>query len=288
MFRHWFIPYVCKNYSKISKKLFNNRAKHYNLTSPIEQDINLIKDKKLENYQPDIQQQELAKKKRKRKRLWLLIDLGISLTITTILIVLMLHRPASYNPTKPAKSNEVNKYWTHVILPRVYNSAQEQKPFELTITEEGINQTIADSGWPKISEGAVFSEPQAKFTLDGIMLMGTATIEDVNLIVTIIGKPAIDANGLLHLNLSSVRVGALNVTLVAKIIARKMYKKRLAESDADPDDLNVQVLDSLFDDKPFLPVFDVEDKKIRLTGVTTADGKITLQFTDAGSRKTKR
>jgi hypothetical protein len=227
-------------------------------------------------------------KKRKRRRLWLLVDLGASLTVTAIMLILLLHRPVSYDPTKPTQTKEANTYWTHVVMPKIYNGAQEQKPFDLEISEEGINRIVADSGWPKISEGAVFSEPQVKFTADGITLMGTATIENVNFIVTMVGKPVIDESGLLNLNISAFKVGALNVTPLAKVIARKMYAQHLADVRVNAENLNAKVLNSLFYDKPFEPVFAVDDKKIKIAGITTEQGKLTIRFVNAGGRKAKK
>jgi hypothetical protein len=240
--------------------------------------------RKLENPQAEGQQQDLAKKKkRRRRRLFLLIDLVVSLTITATLILLLLHRPASYNPRKAAETEEVSQYWTHVIWPQIYNGAQRQQPFELEISEEEVNRIVADAGWPKVSEGAVFTAPQVIFTADGIILMGTATIENVDFIVTITGKPIVDEKGLLNLNISAFKVGALNVTPLARIIARKMYAQRLAEIEVNPDDLNTKVLDSLLNSKPFEPVFTIEDKKIKIVGIISEQGKTTIRFVGAGA-----
>ena len=227
-------------------------------------------------------------KKRKRRRLWLLVDLGVSLTVTAIMLLLLLHRPVSYNPTKPAQTKEVNTYWTHVIWPQIYNGAQQQKPFELEVSEEGINRIVADSDWPKVSEGAVFTAPQVNLATDSIILMGTATIENVNFIVTMAGKPVIDESGLLNLNISAFKIGALNVTPLAKVIARKMYAQRLADVRVNAEDLNAKVLNSLFYDKPFESVFPIDDKKIKIAGITTEQGKLTIRFVNAGGRKTKK
>jgi uncharacterized protein YpmS len=246
-------------------------------------------ERKLENSQIESKPQDSAKmKKRRRMRLFLLIDLGVSLTLTTILVLLLLHRPASYNPAKPAETKEVNQYWTHVVWPQIYNGAQQQKPFEVEITEEGINQAITASGWPKVSEGAVFTAPQVIFTTDGVSLMGTATIENVDFVVTIRGKPAIEPNGLLSLNLSAFKVGALNVTPLAKVIARKMYAQRLSKVEANPDDINIKILNSLLDGKPFEPVFTIEDKKIKIVGVEAGEGKIAIKFAAAGFQRGKK
>lgn len=238
---------------------------------------------KLQNNSQNQSELELAKKKkRKRRRIFLLIDLCVSLTILAIILILLFHRPAAYHPIKPSGTKEVNKYWTNVLYPQIYNGAQQQNPFEVEISEEGINQLVADSGWPKFSEGAAISQPQVKFTPDGITLMGTATIEGMDLIVTIKGKPIIDANGLLNLNIDAFKVGALNVTLLARIVARKIYSQQLTKTAVDPDEINTELIDSLINNEPFEPVIPVEDKKIKIVAVFYEQGKLTIKFVGAG------
>lgn len=238
--------------------------------------------KQTEKSQVDKEQQELAKKKkRRRRRIFLLVDLCVSVTILTVILILLFHRPAAYNPTKPSGSKE-NKYWLNVLYPQIYNGTQQQKPFEVEVSEEGINQLVADSGWPKFSEGAIISKPQVKFTPDGIILMGTVTIEGMDLIVTIKGKPVIDANGLLTLNIDAFKVGALNVTLLARMVARKMYSEKLSPTQEDPGDINAEILDSMINNEPFEPVIPVEDKKIKVVGATYEQGKLLIKFVGAG------
>ncbi len=238
---------------------------------------------KLQKVVKNPEELELAKKKkRRRRRIFLLVDLSVSLTVLAIVLILLLHKPAAYKPLESTGSQEENKYWANVLGPQIYNGAQLQKPFDVVVDEQGFNQLVADSGWPKFSQGAVISKPQVKFTPDGIILMGTVTAEGVDLVVTIKGKPSIDPNGLLNLNVDAFKVGALNVTLLARTVARKMYSDQLTESALDPEEINVQILDSIINNEPFEPVFPIEDKKIRITGVVYEEGRLTLKFVGAG------
>jgi len=233
-----------------------------------------------EKSQVDKEQQELAKRrKRRRRRIFLLVDLCVSVAVLVVILILLFHKPADYNPRKPSSSKEVNTYWTHVLYPQIYNGAQLQKPFEVEVSEEGINQLVADSGWPKFSEGAVISQPQVRFAQEGIILMGTATIEGMDLVVTIRGKPAVDVNGLLNLNIDAFKVGALNMTLLARMVARQMYSEKLSELKVNPDDINIEILDSVINNEPFNAVIPIEDKRIKITGVAYEEGKLRIQFT---------
>ena len=77
---------------------------------------------------------------------WLLICFAAVLLI----IALLLHIPARYAPLKSAGDKRlVSPYLTNELLPALYNGAQMDKPFDLIITEDGVNDVIGRSGWPK-------------------------------------------------------------------------------------------------------------------------------------------
>lgn len=214
------------------------------------------------------------KKSKTRKRFWVLVDLSILF----LFLALLLYRPFRYNRPEPIKTNVVSTYWTHKLMPEFYNKAQLQKPFELVVTQEGINQAVAGSGWPKFSDGFSFSAPEVFFEKGRILLIGTAAFKDVEFIVTVAGKPVINQNGLLNLYITKVKVGAVPVTIIAKIVARKMYTRHLGEIEIDADDWRVKILGSLLNDEPFEPIFDAEDKRVRIIKVDIGKGEIRIGF----------
>ena len=219
-------------------------------------------------------------------RFWLLIDLAVTL----IILALLVYRPAGYKPTTPAQTNELNKYWTYYSS-QFYNGAQLQKPFELVLTEEGLNQIVASSGWPKASEGVSFSKPQVVLEEDQVILMGTAGVGDIQLIVTIVGNPSVDENRLLNLKITKIKIGAMNITPVAKIIAKQMYAKEMPQLDSERDDLAKKILASLLTDKGFEPVFSPPNdkrKKARMERISVEKGKIIIGFVPEGPAKTVR
>jgi hypothetical protein len=226
-----------------------------------------------------------TKKKRSYRKLagWVIGDL----TIAIILILLLLHTPAGYKPAKVDISEDapehVHRYLTH-LGSELYNGAQTREAFELVVLEAGINQAIAQSNWPKQSEGISFSLPTATFSPEGITLMGTANIEGVDLVVTLAGQPSLMDDGQLRLHLSAVKVGAMNVTPVARIVARKMYRDQRDYLTIDPEDLQAQVAAALIDDQAFDPVFNIEGRFVRLTDLSLEEDSIILRFMPLGKR----
>lgn len=229
-----------------------------------------------------------TRKKRKfKKRYWLLIDLAVAMVI----FALLLYKPARYKPPDaiPAGNNqrEVSPYLTNVLLPQLHNGAQRDEPFEMVVTQKGINEIIAWSKWPKESEGVTFTAPVVFFAPDNIELMGTANIKGVDLVISVMAEPRLDEEGLLNLHVTKVKIGAMNITPVARMIAKRMYAERLETMPIDTEDLRTQIAASLLNDEPFEPVFDIADifenerKKLRIEKVTIQKEKLTLRLAPA-------
>ena len=218
------------------------------------------------------------KKARLRKLLyWLTIDL----TVAFVIIALLLYKPGHYNPTNSnpgISENEVSPYLTH-LSSEIYNAAQMGDSFEIVITQEAINDIITQANWPMESEGILLYAPAALFTPGIIVLMGTADLKGVEFIITIELEPQINEEGFLNVNVAKVKVGAMNITPLAKMTAKKMYAERLATVPIDTYSLQTQIAALLLNNEPFNPVFDIDHKKIRLSEIIIENEKLTAHFT---------
>jgi len=225
----------------------------------------------------------LAKKKKsKRKKLlyWLLIDL----VVFGVVIGSLLHKPAGYNPlvrSADSDSDEVHPYIHRDLASTLYNGAQSQKPFDLEVIDSALNEAIALVKWPQASGGVTFFAPEVLFQPDTIVLRGTTSIEGAELVVTIELGPTLSDDGLLSLNVQKVKIGAMNITPLAKMIARREYQNRLETVPVDTDDIRTKIAASLLIDEPFEPVFKVEDKWVRLQKISLVQGKLTAHFVPA-------
>ena len=111
--------------------------------------------------------------------------------------------------------------------------------------------------------------------------MATANIRGAKLVVSTVLEPRIDEQGLLNLGVAKLKVGAINITLLAKIMAKRMYQDRLGTVRVDTEDARTMIAASLLNDEPFKPIFRGEDKKVRLEEITITEGKLTLHFVPA-------
>lgn len=230
---------------------------------------------------------KVGKKRKFKKRYWLLLDLVLAIIIFTLLF----HKPARYKSqdTVPAGNNQdqINPYLTNVLLPQLYNGAQHQEPFDLVVIQKGINETISQYQWPQESNGVVLSAPTVFFVPDGIVLMGTANIKGAELVVTVVAKPSLDEQGLLHLRVEKVKIGAMNITPIARLMAKRMYAERLATVNVDTENLRAKIAASLLNDEPFEPIinvrdiFDDVDKKVRVEKITITQKKLILRLVPA-------
>ena len=217
-----------------------------------------------------------ARKKRKFKKLyWLLLGLAAA---PVSLVLLLLYKPARYDPPDFAPTNEVSPYLTHEFLPQLYNGVQRGEPFDLPVSQKGINDIVTRSKWPKDFDGIWVSAPAVLFVPDSIVLMAAANIKGVEFIVTIVAEPGVDEQGLLNLRVAKVKVGAMNITILARVMARRIYAQQLATTPLNTQDWRAKIAGSLLNDEPFEPVFEVEDKKLRVKKITITQEKLILRL----------
>lgn len=224
-------------------------------------------------------------KTRKKSKLKTACYIFAALTAALVLfLLLLLYKPAAFTPPDTIDDGRLSRYLTHELAPNFYNSAQRQQPFDMVISEAGANDIICRSNWPKQLGRYTFTTPQVFFVPDSIVLMTKASFSKFKFVVTIIVTPTIGADGLLHLSVVKVKVGAVSMTFIAKAVAKRMYFEHLASSNIDAQDLWSHVAASLLADKPFTPTFKAEDKKAQLKNITITQGKLTVHFTPTQSK----
>ena len=110
--------------------------------------------------------------------------------------------------------------------------------------------------------------------------MGTANVKGMEFIVTIELAPEIYEDGLSRLKVAKMKVGAMNITPLAKLIARRMYAEQVGSAAVDEDAWQTKITASLLNDQLFEPLFSfrTEDAKIRLRVEKIAIDKGKLSF----------
>lgn len=226
-------------------------------------------------------------KKSKKKRISPIHIVGFTIvTVIAVFLGLLNYKPSGYQPVAPRDTDEVDRYFTHYLAPNFHNNISVDKPFEVIVLQDNINQFIAGSNnltwtWPINLNGVTFYAPILTIQTDKIILMGKVDL-GFSIIVTIEISPELDEQGLFTLNLDKVKAGALNITGFAKKIGGSIMA---SQSEGMKYKQWIKDLSGAFlENKPYDPVFPVStyEKYIRLTKADLSDGKIVVAFEPAG------
>ena len=220
----------------------------------------------------------------KNKKVKAYFWIAIPLVLVLLAFVLVTHRPKNYTPLRIADQNQISTYLSHYLMPAIYNNSQLDAPFEVVITEEGLNDIIARWRQPVKFNNITFTDPQAILTQNQIILMATARTRFANPILTVRITPATNSFSQLNTHVDSVSLGAAGITTLTKSIGNKVFTDWLAFTGTEPNDIAAQVCRSLLNDEPFDPVFKVGDKSLRICKIKLEKKKITallLPLSDA-------
>jgi len=231
----------------------------------------------------DTQSQRLEQLRKRISRRFLTLKIFLAVfaglaTVVILLAFLLLRKPADFNQPDSPQDKEVSKYLTHVISQDIYNGAQTQKPFDLIITEEGINDIILRSGWPKQMDSVSFTVPQVLLQQGQIVLRGLVKIQTIELFISIQAGAFLDQQQLMHLSVNKVRVGAVNMLPIVRLAAEGIFRNEADRRKLEPDDWRTKVMQALLYDIPFEPIFKIEENKIRIQSADLQPGRITLHF----------
>jgi len=210
--------------------------------------------------------------------------------VAGILVGLLLYRPALYEPVIPTAGTDpntrrVHRYFSHELGPALYNGAQERRPFEMVVIDKSLNEALAQAAQSEQSGSIRLSSPTLAFAPGRVILMGTAEVEGAKLVITIEIRPQLLEDKRLNLVVKKVKIGAMNITPLAKFMAKKAYNERVEAGEIDTRDWRSGIAASLLVGEPFDPVFPVDDKWVRVTGFDVAQGKLTAQLVQVPAPK---
>ena len=201
--------------------------------------------------------------------------LALPLVLVLLAFVLVTHRPEYYAPLRIADQQQISVYLSNYLMPTVYNNSQLDDPFEVIITEEGLNDIIARWRQPVQFNNITFTDPQAILTQSQIILMATAKTRFADPILTVRITPVINSFSQLNIHVDGVSLGTAGITTLTKSIGSKAFTDWLSFTGTEPNDIVAQVCRSLLNDEPFDPVFKVGDKSLRICKIKLEKKKIT-------------
>ena len=202
-------------------------------------------------------------KKSSRTGFWLW---GLGAVATGVLggiCILFWYTPRAYQPVEPENPEQVSIYLTHELGPDFFNQIQQNEPFELIISQVGLNDIASQWDWPQQFGDMSFSDPYVVFSDQSILLMGTLTYNGVSSVVSITAFPDMNPDGKINLNIPSVRLGMVPVTALVTKLAQKAFDDNRSCFEKDPKAAeNVQ---AIIHNEPFDPVFWFPEHWVRIS-----------------------
>ena len=216
--------------------------------------------------------------KKSKFKTYFLPAITLTLPLLVLALVLTAYKPGRYAPVKIADQNQVSPYLTHQLMPTIYNNSQLGEPFEVVITQQGLNDIVARLPQPIRLNNITLADPQVVLMSEQVILMATVRARPIDFFVTIELKPTINERGLLNLHINNIKLGAVSITAIAKLIGDRVYSNWLTATGTEPNNIAAQICRSLLRDEPVEPVFEIRGKTVRLSRINVKAKSITAKL----------
>jgi hypothetical protein len=183
--------------------------------------------------------------------------------------------PKNYRVVKPVTDGQVSQYLTNYILPQLHNKSQYGQPFDLVISEDGINDIIIRHIDANSLQRSNLSNLSVTFKKGRILLTGKTVYYNFDFIVTIVLKPYIDKKGYFFLGVSKIQAGQSRIPFAAGVAEKKVlgeFGSFLNNSD------NADFIKVLFSGGKVEPVFYINRKKVRIEKMMVMDKELVIYF----------
>lgn len=200
----------------------------------------------------------------------------ISAAVVIFLCALIFHTPQPLENWHGQRNNQISKRITHILAANLFANLQESKPFQLRLSDADINEILSHGDYPEKRNNVVVHQSRVIFYEQTLVFMVNVDYKGMRFSVTAELIPSLNKNELLEIDISTVRIGALPVTFVARKIYTDKYENR--QPDPFKPAWQKKLEKALFTDTPVEPVFEIYERKIRITGLRITNGNIRLEL----------
>jgi hypothetical protein len=170
---------------------------------------------------------------------------------------------------------QISQYLSNYIMPELYNKSQYKKPFDLVLSQTGINEILARHMDPNTLAKAGLSDLSASFKKDEIILTARTNYKGFNFVVSMAIEPEIDKHGKLFLDTEDFQLGRSVLPFVADVIKKKIIDSLNENFNAEKTgEFSSIVLSAGRID----PVFEINHSKLRIEKITVQDQNLILRF----------
>ena len=184
-------------------------------------------------------------------------------------------QPRHYKTVRPSTDNHISQYLSNYIVPQIHNKSQYDQPFDLVISEAGVNDIIAAQIDANSLKRSNISDLSVTFKPGKIYLTGKTTYAGFDFVITMILKPYIDSQGRLFINASKIQAGKSRIPFAAEAVKRKiLYELAGISGDAD----TAAVFASLLASDGIKPEFSINHRKLCVDEIAVRDQNLLLHF----------
>ncbi|MGA2916574.1 MAG: hypothetical protein ABSE89_11165 [Sedimentisphaerales bacterium] len=182
--------------------------------------------------------------------------------------------PSNFRPVRPITDGNMSQYLTNYILPQLYNKLQLNQPFELVISEAGVNDIIVRHIDANTLQRANLSDLSVTLKKRRILLTAKTVYYGFDFIMTLVLKPYIDKNGYFSLKESQIEAGESRIPFAGEAV-----KKKIIEGLAGFfNNLNVSDFNETSFDVKIEPVFSLNHQKHRIDKITVQNKELIIHF----------
>lgn len=182
--------------------------------------------------------------------------------------------PSHFRTVPILDQNEISQYLSNVILPQFYNKSQLPQPFDLVLSQDGVNDIIARQIDTKSLKKQGVSDIGITFKRGKILLCAKTKYHSHNFIVTAIFKPYICEKGF-NAGLSKIQVGTSRIPFAASIIRDRLLYQ-LANLGPESDIVNY--VGVLLSDNKITPEFSFNHRKIKIQKILIEEQRMIIGF----------
>ena len=204
----------------------------------------------------------------------IVLSAGLIALLFVFWFVGLFRTPRYYRAVKPIAGEQVSQYLTNHILPELHNKSQYDQPFDLVLSEQGINDIIARHVDSNSLQQSGLSDLSVVFKKGRILLIGKTVYCGLDFIITIILKPYIDKEGYFFLKASKIQAGQSRVPFIGEAVKRKILRELT-------NFLNENIADSteaLLNSRRIEPVFSLNHRRLRIDKITIRDKELMIHF----------
>jgi hypothetical protein len=203
------------------------------------------------------------------------LSAGLVILLFVFWFVGLFRTPPYYRPVKFIADGNMSQYLTNYILPELNNKSQYGQPFDLVISETGINDIIVRHIDADSLQQANLSDLSVAFRRGRILLTGKTVYYGIDFIVTLVLKPYIDKEGYFLLKESQIEAGRSRIPFAGEAVKRKVLEglvrfiNNLGIGDFNEASLNNRRIE---------PVFSLNHRRHRIEKITVGDKELIIHF----------